>query len=67
MVPEEGGFSGAFVGRVRFSILVPLSVSVHIVDIDITDRTERSVLLLEDDRRVAGMLETKLAELTFTM
>jgi hypothetical protein len=42
-------------------------VSVHIVDSDITDRTERSVLLLEDDRRVAGMLESKLAELTFTV
>ena len=59
-------FSGACAGTVRYSILVPLPVSVHIVDRDITDRTERSVLLLEDDRRVAEMLETKLAELTFT-
>jgi hypothetical protein len=42
-------------------------MSVHVVDSDITDRTERSVLLLEDDRRIAGMLEPKLAELTFTV
>ena len=50
--------SGACLGRAEFTVRVPFPMPLHIVDSDIADRTERSVILLEDDCRVAGNLHS---------
>jgi hypothetical protein len=53
---KEGLLSRSLPGTRRFTVRMPLPVTVHIVHSDVADRTVRRVLFLEDDRRVAGDL-----------
>jgi hypothetical protein len=50
---REGLVSGSRVGTSRFTVRMPLPVTVHVVHSDVADWTVGRVLFFEDDRRVA--------------
>jgi hypothetical protein len=62
---REGLFSGSRVGTSCFTVGVPLPVTFHIVHSDVADVTERGVLFLEHDCRVAGDLHSEPSERAF--